>query len=331
MASLRRCAGLVSALLLVAAGAAAQPAPDCRQARTASERAICGNPELAAADKAMGEAYAGLRAQLVPEQQQALLADQRRWITRRTAACGNKSDEAFVKCLIAQTEVRRRFLAGEGPNGAAGAPRIVPGLFHEARKGRYEISIEYPLMLTPHGPASAAFERAARAIVFGKDVVKEYRDMERPMTAGLANFYEGRYEVTYADPRLVSVVFSIGTFTGGAHPNSGRSSLMFDLAAGHPLALADLVANPDAAIEEISRRCRAEAEKEDWGLFDDPDFPAVVKDVSSWAVEKDGIMILLDPYAVAPYAAGPHECRLSYADLAPLWKPGGPLPPHRGG
>ena len=321
------CADLVSALLLIAT-AAAQPMPDCRQAKTATERAICASPELAAADKAMAQAYAAFRAQLPPEQQLALLADQRRWITRRTGACGDKADAEFIKCLAVQTEARRRFLAGEGPNGTAGAPRIVPGLFHEARKGRYEISIEYPLMLTPRGPAADAFERAARAIVFGTDVVKEYREMERPMTAGVGNFYEAGYEVTYADPRLASVVFSIGTYTGGAHPNSGRSSLIFDLAAGRPLVLADLVANPEKAIDDVSRRCRAKAEKEDWGLFDDPDFPAVVKDVSSWAVEKDGIEILFDPYAVTPYAAGSHECRLSYDELAPLWNPGGPLPPH---
>ena len=315
-------------LLLLTASAAAQPVPDCRHAKTTAEKAVCGNPELAAADKAMAQAYATLKEQLPPEQQQALLADQRRWITRRTAACGDKSDAALAKCLLGQTEARRRFLASEGPNGATGLPRIVPGLFHEAHKGRYEISIEYPLMLTPRGPAPAAFERAAHDIVFGKDVVKEYREMERPMAAGAENFYEAGYEVTYADPRLVSVVFSIGTYTGGAHPNSGRSSLIFDLAAGRPLALADLVAIPEKAIEEVSHRCRAEAEKEDWGLFDDPDFPAVVKDVDSWAVERDGIMILFDPYAVAPYAAGSHECRLSYTELAPLLKPGGPLPPH---
>ena len=328
MASLGICVGLVSTLL-VAATAAAQPMPDCRQAKTTTEQAICGNPELAVIDKTMAQAYADLSAQRPPEQQQALLADQRRWITRRTAACSDKSDDSLVKCLVAQTEARRRFLAGEDPNGATGSPRIVPGLFHEARKGRYEISIEYPQMLTPRGAAAEAFERAAHDIVFGKDVVKEYREMERPMAAGAENFYEAGYKVTYADPRLVSVVFNIGTYTGGAHPNSGRSSLIFDLAAGRRLVLADLVASPEQPIEEVSRRCRAKAEKEDWGLFGDPDFPAVVKDVGSWAVEKDGIMILFDPYAVAPYAAGSHECRLSYAELAPLLKPDGLLPPHQ--
>ncbi|MBV9015844.1 MAG: DUF4163 domain-containing protein, partial [Alphaproteobacteria bacterium] len=219
-------------MLLVAGTATAQPAADCRQAKTPAEQAICNHPELAAADKTMAEAYAALRAQLPPEQQKALLSDQRRWVTRRTTACGDKTDEPLAQCLLAQTEARRRFLAGEGPNGAAGAARIVPALFHEARKGRYEISIEYPQVLTPRGAAATAFEQAARAIAFGKNAVKEYREMERPMAAGAENYYDATYEVTYLDPRLVSLVFTMDTYSGGAHPNSTRAAAAVRLGQG---------------------------------------------------------------------------------------------------
>src|SRR5947209_16091955 len=120
--------GFIAALLLAGSAAAAPPAPDCRQAKMPAERAICGNAELAAADKAMAEAYAALRAKLPPEQQKILLADQRRWVARRAAACGDKAEKALPECLLVQTEARRRFFAAESPNGAAGAPRIVPGL-----------------------------------------------------------------------------------------------------------------------------------------------------------------------------------------------------------
>src|SRR5437763_9800786 len=218
MASITIALGAAAALILLAFGARGQPVPDCRQAKTAAEKAICGNVELAAADKAMADSYTALRAKLPPEQQKALLADQRRWITRRTAACGDKTEEALAQCLLAETEARRRFFAGESPNAAAGVPRTVPALFHEIRKGRYEISIEYPRVLTPRSAAATAFERTARAIAFGKDAVKEYREMERPMAAGAKNYYGATYETTYLDPRLVSLVFTISIFTGGAHP-----------------------------------------------------------------------------------------------------------------
>ena len=324
--------GPITALLLAASGAAAQPMPDCRQAKTETEKAICGTAELAAADKAMAQAYAAFRATLPPEQQKALLADQRRWITRRTAACVDKTEAAFAQYLIAETETRRRFFAGEGPNGAKDIPRIMSALFHEARKGRYEISIEYPEMLTPQGPSAAAFNRAAHAIAFGKDAVKEYREMERPMAKGAENFYDVSYQTTYFDPRLASLVFTISTFTGGAHPNSARIGLLFDLEHGRTLRPPDLLADPKPAAAEVAKVCRAQleaqAKKEDWELFDNADVGAVVGDVTNWSADKDGVEILFDPYSVAAYVVGPRECRLSYAELGRWLKPDGPLPPH---
>jgi len=321
----------IAALLLVAASPAAQPVPDCHQAKTPAETAICSNAELAAADKAMGRAYATLRAQLPPEQQKALLADQRRWVTRRTAACGDKSDDALAQCLLAQTDARRRFLGGEGPNGAAGVPRIVPALFHEARKGRYEISIEYPQVLAPRGPAAAAFERVARAIAFGKDAVKEYREMEPPMAAGAENYYDATYNVTYLDPRLVSVIFTIGTYTGGAHPNSTRAALLFEWDKARALRLADILADPKQAVAAIAMMCKAQleaqAKQEGWELFDNADVAGVVGETANWAADKDGVEILFDPYSVAAYVVGPRECRLSYTEVKDLLEPGGPLPP----
>src|SRR5437868_9644801 len=182
MASITIALGAAAALILLAFGARGQPVPDCRQAKTAADKAICGNVELAAADKAMADSYTALRARLPPDQQKALLADQRRWITRRTAACGDKSDDALAQCLRAETEARRRFLAGESANGARDAPRIVPILFHDAREGRYESSVEPSQMLPAHGSAATAFERSARAIAFGKNAVTEYREIDRKST-----------------------------------------------------------------------------------------------------------------------------------------------------
>jgi uncharacterized protein DUF3298 len=186
-------------------------------------------------------------------------------------------------------------------------------------------------MLTPKGPSATAFNRAAHAVAFGKDAVKEYREMERPMAAGAVNYYEAGYEVTYLDPRLASVVFTIGTFSGGAHPNSVRAALMFDLTNGRALKLADVLADPKSAVAEIGAACKAQleaqAKKDDWELFDNADVAVVVGQAANWAVDKDGVEILFDPYSVSAYVYGPHECRLTYAELTQWLKAGGPLPP----
>src|SRR5258707_11503472 len=134
---------------------------------------------------------------------------------------------------------------------------IVPAMFHETRKGRYEISIEYPEILTPRGPEATAFNRAARAIAFGKDAVSEYREMERPMAAGAENFYDVDYTIPYLDPRLASVVFTISTFTGGAHPNSARVALLFDLSGGPAVRVARFFAHPQQAGPGKSPDCEA--------------------------------------------------------------------------
>jgi len=322
----------VAAVVIGSAGPAlAQAVPDCSRAKTAVEKAICGDPKLTEADAAMARAYSALKAKLPAEQQRALLADQRQWVRQRNVRCDDRQGQDLASCLLAQTEARRRFFAGEGPNPATDAPHLTPAFFGEAKKGRYEITIVYPQIAASTGPSAEAFNRAAHAVAFGKDTVAEYRKMEPPRVAGATNFYQASYDITYLDPRFADVVFTVSTFTGGAHPNSGRVSLLFDFNQGKSVKLGDLLAEPKRAVAEIGTQCKSqlqeEATKEGWELFDNADFGAVVGDISNWAVDKDGVDILFDPYSVAAYVVGPRQCRLTYAALVPMLKPNGLLPP----
>lgn len=91
------------------------------------------NPRLAAADSEMAKAYSALRALLPKAQRAALLDSQREWIGQRDGACQDKGSQ-LTQCLLEQTQVRRRFLAGEGPNDDIGMPRPVAGV--PSRGGR---------------------------------------------------------------------------------------------------------------------------------------------------------------------------------------------------
>jgi hypothetical protein len=185
-------------------------------------------------------------------------------------------------------------------------------------------------MTAPFGPVAGAFNRAVRATAID-NVPARYRRMAPPPQAGATNTYDAEYEVTYLDRRLASVVFTISTFTGGAHPNHERRSLLFDIARGRALGLGDLITNPRQALPMLARACRAQLEADaresQWQLFEHADIPAVVRDVKNWSVDKDAVTVMFDPYAVAAYVTGTHECRLSYGELAPFLQPGGPLPP----
>jgi uncharacterized protein YecT (DUF1311 family) len=319
---------------LTAGVAAAQPAPDCSRANTVAEKAICADPDLAAADAAMAQAYASMREVLPPDQQPALVADQRQWVGLRDDICGVVEGREHNRCLRSVTDKRRRLLAGEGPEGAADAPRLLPAFFRDARKGRYEISVAYPRLGGNVAPAvAAAFDQAVRDIVLRAKVVAEYRGLPPPRNPTSLNSYNVTYDITYIDPRLASVTFAISTYSGGAHPNSEHTNLVFDLVAGRRFSLADIVAVPPQAIEVISTMCRNQlaekAAKGRWELLSDADFPAVVGEIGNWAPDNDGVSILFNPYSVAAYVVGLQDCRLSYAELAPLLKPGGPLPPRQ--
>jgi uncharacterized protein YecT (DUF1311 family) len=109
------------------------PVTDCSHAKTAVDRALYTTPELRAADARMAHAYFALKAGLARAQQSVLLADQRRWIWERDGRCADKSARDLIACLRAQTDQRRRFFAGEGPNLAVDAPLQRPAFFGESR------------------------------------------------------------------------------------------------------------------------------------------------------------------------------------------------------
>jgi uncharacterized protein YecT (DUF1311 family) len=305
---------------------------ECNSAKTLIEQALCGTSELSDADAAMAKAYEILRSVLPGDQRALLLADQRRWLRERDVTCGEKSDRELLDCVLAETERRRLFLAGEGPNRATGAPRLQPAFFQETKAGRYRINALYPHIVKPSSPRENAFNKEAHDLVLSKNALGDTRGSEPPPGAPGISSYGAIYEMTYLDPRLAAIVFTISSYgAGAAHPNTGRESLVFDFSRGRRLTLADVVSSPAAAIPAISELCKgqltAQAAKVGWELFDDADFAAVVREFMHWAPDKDGVDVLFDQYSIAAYVFGQHECRLSWADLARWLQPGGPLPP----
>jgi uncharacterized protein YecT (DUF1311 family) len=268
---------------LWAAAAAAQPSFDCAKATTAAEKAICASPELATADAAMNKAFTALAKSIAPEQQAALRRDQIDWIKSRDGACFEKKDNALAACLLAETEKRRHLLLGEGDNGAAGAPALLPSYFREVRPKLYEITLAYP-QFAPPATASfngANFNKTVREPIFGKNALSEYRQNTPNKFNGSSNFYQASYDISYLSPKLASVTLQFASYAGGAHPNNWRVGVLWDIPADKAVTLEDVLADPAKAVPAISTLCKAIGEREDWGLFSDPDFAAVVGDPNS--------------------------------------------------
>ena len=86
-----------------------RPSFNCRYARTTSERMICVDPNLAAADRRLAQAYSQAVASGIPER--VLRRQQDEWLGAREAAAryGPRDVERVYNARIAELEQMRRF------------------------------------------------------------------------------------------------------------------------------------------------------------------------------------------------------------------------------
>ena len=137
-------------------------------------------------------------------------------------------------------------------------------------------------------------------------------------------FAQGRvWEKVTETPRFLSLSAQLYDYTGGAHPNHGFDSLLFDKQTGKRLVPLDLFAakaafdaviqKPFCALLDKERgKRRGEPVVRDRGTFDDcikPSDQTVILG-SSTGRTFDKVGILVGPYAAGPYAEGDYEFTL---------------------
>ncbi len=201
------------------------------------------------------------------------------------------------------------------------------------------LSAEYPEL---SGNAnSAGFNALAKAEVtkalagFRKDMNSLTAADIKMMGAGMGNYIDVGYGIEFADEELISVNFTESTFTGGAHPNSGTTTLTYDLKAGRQLKLADLFKPgakylakiADYATKDLQNRKDPES-GENMGIAQDIWLDGVkptADNYSNWNVTKKGLLITFPAYQVAAYAYGPQTVIVPYSYLKDIARPDGAL------
>lgn len=130
------------------------------------------------------------------------------------------------------------------------------------------------------------------------------------------------YRVTYASETLLSLLFEIGYYTGGAHPNSYSVVVNYDLREGRVLGLDDVFG--EGYLEAL-----AEYSQQDLQARGRLEFPegaeASAENYASWNITAEGILITFDAYQVGPYAMGPQAVTVPYSTLQPFILAEGPL------
>ena len=127
-------------------------------------------------------------------------------------------------------------------------------------------------------------------------------------------------DIARSDGRVLSVLFDDTSYTGGAHGWTGRYGHVFDAVTGEKLTLDALSETPDAFrsfLEEELLRLANSAEYAMYYFFDDyrEYLPGLLRE-DNWYLGRNGLVVIANPYEIAPYAVGMIEFTIPYDRLS---------------
>ena len=189
----------------------------------------------------------------------------------------------------------------------------------------YSVRLNLPIL----GGSESKFNRQLAAIVnplvadFRKDVAELRKDEQGLRTEMPASSLDVDYAIVFATPELISLQFTIYSYTGGAHPNGQTRSFNWDPRSESEIQLADLFTPGSAYGRIIADYCRRELARLDIGdrewlargtAFDEENY-------QRWNPTRAGLRITFDPYQVAAYAQGAFEVTVPWGALKTLLRP----------
>ena len=141
--------------------------------------------------------------------------------------------------------------------------------------------------------------------------------------------WAGSLDVTYEEfehgAALRSVVFTVGTYTGGAHPNRYFLSTTVDTVADRALTLEEDIFQPGADVIAALQPLVVADLTAQMGEFADAEWINTgtdeLTDYVAWAIDAGDLVLYFPPYQVAAYAAGDFTVRISVDDLSGVINP----------
>ncbi|MBR9921601.1 MAG: DUF3298 and DUF4163 domain-containing protein [Bacteroidetes bacterium] len=124
-------------------------------------------------------------------------------------------------------------------------------------------------------------------------------------------------EVLKMNDKILSVSVDHYSYTGGAHPNYYTSMHLFDRSSGEEIEVASLIRNQEALLDLAENKFRTHHDLEsgqelaDVGFFFDQGFSLP----ANMGFNEAGLLLIYNPYEVAPYALGMTQLLLSFEEI----------------
>jgi uncharacterized protein len=305
------------------------PSFDCSKASTLVERAICGNPELAGADREMAAIYARLAKALPEPGKHHLIGEQAQWLANRDKACTGDGED-IAHCLKRRYLTRTAYLKTVAEDGD---PFIgEQSLLEQGTVGKvsYEIDATWPQFY------SSTTDFSAVNRMFSKQAHEAAAEAKPDNSADIDRKQDWSYEQHFSLQRpsadAVAVAVGFSAYSGGAHGVSGTTAYLVDLRTGRTASPETVFAKGDGWLKVLEPLVRADLEKqfEDGKLgFDDAVTPdnlrKLLREPGHYYYRSDRLELIFDAYVVGPYVSGPFTVEIPYSTLKPLLSADGPL------
>jgi len=207
---------------------------------------------------------------------------------------------------------------------------------------KYEINIKYPEFIWDQKKDISAGQQKAEkdlnaliiksinsTISLFKDEIADYEESEDVKCSLYINYSP----VFNHGKKIISIKFTVSTYTGGAHPNSYTDVINYDLVNNKKIELKDLFqpeSNYLSELSEVSKKYitnsfvwRGDVEPD--SAWINTGSEAKEESFLSFNIKATGLVLTFDPYQVAPYAAGAIEITIPYAALKSIMRNKSPL------
>lgn len=181
--------------------------------------------------------------------------------------------------------------------GVATVPAVATSTIAETTED-YVIDVQYPQFGVP------AIDTQIRAIYDGSvAALKASPVVMHDMTAA-TNSFTGRFDKVYIGRDYISAELILSSYTGGAHPSTIFTGVVFDR-TGKRVSLDDVLALTGKTLPEVSTAAREQlgAKLGDGFMFTEG-ADAKPENFASFVVDEDAVTFIMQQYQVAAYAAG---------------------------
>lgn len=196
-----------------------------------------------------------------------------------------------------------------------------------------EIHADFPVFVAAFGPAYTAVNESIQSFVqkrmgeysaeFAATAAELGFDEPRMMDEGLGQTISvGEHQIRFANERVVSVMFRVSLFQGGAHgitlsaPVNLRIEKQGEAYKANPIAIGGLLKPGAAPVTALSDYLIAALKKQEASSVLSGDVKGFKpEEMGAFTLSPRGITVYFDPYAVGSYAEGSFEVFVPFAAL----------------